>query len=191
MDAVIMCGGRGTRLDAAVEKPLFEIGGVAMIDRVHRAFENSGIETVTAAVSPQAPETRSHLASRDQISLVETPGDGYVEDLGVALEAVDLPVMTIVSDLPLIEADLVDRVLETAADVPGPITVDVPVALKRELGASIDIERDGMSPTGCNLVTARTETTATETMYTSYDARLAVNVNRRSDARLAEALLCE
>jgi len=195
MDALIMCGGQGTRLDAPVEKPLFEIGGVPMIDRVLYALAESRIEAVTAAVSPHTAETRSRLRANEDpvagtLSVVETPGDGYVEDLGVALDAVELPVLTLVADLPLLEGDLVDRVLDAAEDAPGSLSVFVPAALKCKLGASVDIEQDGLAPAGCNVVTTRT-TDTTETMYTSFDARFAVNVNRRSDATLAEALVCD
>lgn len=182
-----MCGGAGTRLETAVEKPLFEVGGVAMVDRVADALAESAVDTVTAAVSPQTPETSKHLSGREDLSVIETPGEGYVSDLRTALEYVETPILTVVADLPLLDAVVVDRVLAVAEDAPGSLSVLVPTALKRELGASIDIEQDGATPTGCNVVTAVTNDSP-ETMYTSYDTRLAVNVNRLSDAELAATL---
>jgi adenosylcobinamide-phosphate guanylyltransferase len=187
VDALIMCGGEGTRLDADVEKPLFEIGGVAMVELVADALAQSAVESVTAAVSGHTPDTRARLADRDGVRIVDTPGNGYVEDLDDALDAVETPVLTVVADLPLLDATVVDRVLAAARSAPGALSVSVPAALKRALGASVDIEQAGLAPTGCNVVTERTNETP-ETMYTSYDARLAVNVNRRSDAQLAETL---
>ena len=69
------------------------------------------------------------------------------------------------------------------------LTVCVPAALKRRLGASVDtsFERDGraVAPTGLNVVAGDDDTVAL-----TYDARLAVNVNRPADRDLAEAL-CE
>jgi adenosylcobinamide-phosphate guanylyltransferase len=71
------------------------------------------------------------------------------------------------------------------------VTVCVPAALKRALGASLDTaferERDGreLAPTGINVVAE----TDSETMHETYDARFAVNVNRTSDTDLAEKLL--
>jgi len=179
-----MCGGPGTRLDAG-EKPLYEVGGTAMVERVLAALEDSGVDTVHAAVSPHTPETRERLAGR--VSSVDTPGDGYVADLGVALEAVGQPVVTVAADLPLLAGEVVDRVLEAHAAGEGPVQVCVPAALKRQLGVSVDTARtvDGreLAPTGLNTVADGPERTVT-----SHDARLAVNVNRPADAAVAEAL---
>ncbi|AHG03024.1 GTP:adenosylcobinamide-phosphateguanylyl transferase-like protein [Halobacterium sp. DL1] len=173
-----MCGGRGTRLDADVEKPLFAVGGRPMVDRVRDALATSRIETTYAVVSPYAPETRAHVAG--DLPLVETPGEGYVADLTSALERVEMPVLTVAADLPLLAGEVVDTVLWSAD---GSTSVRVPRALKEALGASCDSEEPWV-PTGLNVVDEDEDG-----VYRSYDARLAVNVNRRSDAELAERLL--
>ena len=59
-----MCGGCGTRLDAPVEKPLFEVAGRPMIEHVHAALANSDVDTVYAAPSPQTPETSAIRGTR-------------------------------------------------------------------------------------------------------------------------------
>lgn len=182
-----MCGGRGTRLDADVEKPLFEVGGKPMVDRVADALAESRVETIHAVVSPHAPATRERVSTREDLSVVETPGEGYVEDLRVALAEVDSPVLTVAADLPLLAGDAIDSVLDAHEE--GSLTVCVPAGLKRALGASLDtsFEHEGreLAPAGVNVVAE----TDRETMYETYDARFAVNVNRRSDADLAESLL--
>jgi adenosylcobinamide-phosphate guanylyltransferase len=182
-----MCGGAGTRLDADVEKPLFEVRGRAMVDRVVDALlAADGVDDVSAAVSPRTPRTREHLAARGDVELVDTPGDGYVADLDAALDAVGRPAITVAADLPLLAPEHVDRAIaarEDAADSTGSLSVCVPVALKERLGASVDTAFDGLAPTGLNIVA-----TGEDTMHTTYDARLAVNVNRLEDADLAAAL---
>lgn len=181
-----MCGGKGTRLDAPGEKPLHEVGGVPMVDRVRAGLSESRVDAVHAVVSPHAPETRERLAG--DLPLVETPGEGYVADLTAALEAVELPVLTVAADVPLLAGDLVDRVLD-AAERDGTVrstTVVVPAPLKRALGASVDesVTEGGWHPAGVNVVGAEPDA-----RLRSWDARLAVNVNRTGDARLAERLL--
>lgn len=179
-----MCGGRGTRLDAGVEKPLFEVGGRPMVDRVYDALTESRIGTVHAVASPTTPETHDHLRESG-LSSIDAPGEGYVADLGYALERVNAPVLTVVADLPLLEADAVDRVLD--AYMGGSLTVCVPADTKRRLGVSVDTTLPGtapeLAPTGLNVVGDGPD----ETM-TSHDPRLAVNVNRLEDALVAEAL---
>lgn len=181
-----MCGGRGTRLDADVEKPLFEVFDTPLVDLVVDALQGSRCDDVYAAVSPHAPETAAHVASRD-VEVVETPGEGYVADLRFALDTLEPPVLTVAADLPLLAGSAIDRVLETF-DGDAAVQVCVPAALKRELGLSADAayERDGqeVSPSGLNVVTDADA----ETTFLTYDVRYTVNVNRLEDAAVAEAL---
>ncbi|MFB6303781.1 MAG: NTP transferase domain-containing protein [Haloferacaceae archaeon] len=208
MDALLMCGGRGTRLaagaerggsgatapdgavdDATREKPLVRVSDRPMIDRVYDALAASGVDRVHAVVSPHAPETRAHLAAADR-RLVDAPGEGYVADLDHALAAVGRPALTVAADLPLLAPEPVDRTLAAARERDGPVrslAVHVPAALKRALGASVDttVERDGreLAPAGLNVVAD-----GPDALRVSHDARLAVNVNRPPDVELAEAL---
>ena len=180
-----MCGGRGTRLDADVEKPLLEVAGRPMIGRVLAALEGSRVGTVRAVPSPHVPATRSFLEDRG-IPIVETPGAGYVEDLGRALCGVRTPALTVAADLPLLAGDAIDRVL--GEHEAGSMTVAIPAALKRALGVSLGPveERGGrkLVPSGVNVVA---DANPDRTLVT-HDVRLAVNVNRASDARVAERL---
>lgn len=178
-----MCGGRGTRLDASVEKPLFPIDGRPMVDRIREALHASDIETTHAVVSPQAPDTGAHVGD---LPTIETPGDGYVEDLDQALDHVDPPVLTVAADLPLLTGTAVNDVLEAYDG--GALTVCVPAALKRALHVNLDEplpgEEKSLAPTGVNVVADGDETT-----YVTHDYRFAVNVNRVADARVAEGLV--
>lgn len=184
-----MCGGRGTRLGSRVEKPLVEVCGTPMVDRVLAALAGSRAGEVHAVVSPDTPATRAHLLSRD-CTVLDAPGEGYVADLGDALERVDPPVLTVVADLPLLASEVVDRVLDVAEgeDRHGDsLTVCVPAALKRALGASVDtsFEHEGteLVATGLNVVGG-----SDDHLLQSHDVRLSVNVNRPADHRLAEEL---
>jgi adenosylcobinamide-phosphate guanylyltransferase len=178
-----MCGGRGTRLDSDVEKPLFEVCGVPMVDRVAAALDGSRVETVYPVVSPHAPATREHLGR----PCIETPGEGYVADLQAALadDRIERPVLTAAADLALLDAAVVDTVLDAHDE--GSLTVVVPVERKRELGVSVDTTFDyagrAVTPAGLNVVGPQ----EADVTYVTEDPRLAVNVNRPADARVAEA----
>jgi adenosylcobinamide-phosphate guanylyltransferase len=182
-----MCGGRGTRLETSEEKPLVPVGGVPMVDRVRDALDASRVEAVHGAVSPHAPATRAHLREAG-VPVVETPGEGYVADLTAALDRVGRPALTVAADLPLLASDAVNRLLDAhgTSDADS-LTAAVPVALKRRLGVSVDatVEHGGrtLAPVGCNVVDG-----TDDDIYVVDDPRLAVNVNRRSDLQVAEAL---
>lgn len=225
VDALVMCGGGGSRLGTDVEKPLVRIGETPMLDRVVAALDASAVERVYAAVSPQTPETRVRAETLGAI-VIDTPGDDYVSDLDRALArvrrsapgqeradqardrdrspsaaAAPAPVLTVAADLPLLGPDLVDDAVRAAGD--RSLTVCVPAALKRLLGASVDatfapgtddvggpaagVSPAGalseLAPSGLNVVAG-----SDDAIWASYDARLAVNVNRPADVDLAEAL---
>lgn len=178
-----MCGGLGTRLDSDVEKPLVEVGGAAMVDRVIAALVASPVEEVFAVTSPQAPATADHV----DVPTVEAPGDGYVADLRAALadSRLDEPVLTGAADLPLLDSAIVADVLDRWEE--GSLTVAVPLEIKRELGVSAEstFDHDGraVAPSGLNVVGDEPER-----VIVRDDERLTVNVNRRDDLAVARRL---
>lgn len=194
-----MCGGRGTRLGASVEKPLVKVCGRPMLDRIVDALRRSQVDHVHAVTSPHTPNTRTR-ATELGLHCLDAPGDGYVSDLGFALDRVSRPVVTVVADLPLLRPDHVDAVVEASDG--GSLTACVPVEQKRELGSSIDdalvfdYRDDPVCPTGLGVVgpepeeTTNSEQTEPEdtdsTVYLTTDCRLALNVNRPTDIALAE-----
>ncbi|MFU8870104.1 NTP transferase domain-containing protein [Natronococcus sp.] len=182
-----MCGGEGTRLESPQEKPLHPVAGTPMVDRVLAGLEASRIGTVFAVVSPNAPETAEHLERTEDVRTIETEGEGYVTDLlsALAQPAVEPPVLSVAADLPLLEGAVVDRVLGLYGESESSRTVCVPAALKRRLGVGVDTRLEDaphLAPTGVNVV----GTTEESMTHVSYDPRLAVNVNRLEDARIAE-----
>jgi adenosylcobinamide-phosphate guanylyltransferase len=188
VNAVVMCGGRGTRLDAETEKPLYEVAGVAMVDCVLDALTTATrIDGVFAAVSPNTPTTGTHLADRSYVDVVETPGEGYVADLGTALETVGTPAVTVAADLPLLASGPVDEAIRVATrpeETVDSVTVRTPARLKRQLGVSTDEDAAGVwLPTGLNIVGPGDQRT-----LDTWDARLAVNVNYECDGAVAERL---
>lgn len=179
-----MCGGRGTRLDSSVEKPLVSVGGLPMVERVISALEGSIIETVYAATSPNAPAT----AARLDVPRVETPGEGYVSDLNAALasDRLSLPLLTVAADLPLLEAPVIDEIL--SAHRGSSMTVAVPAGRARACGFTVEttIRHRGTHcrPAGVNVVDGDDDA-----VCLSRDRRLAANVNTRRDYLVAEWLL--
>lgn len=183
MDALVMCGGRGSRFGATLEKPLVEVGGVPMVDRVIAALRGSAVETVYAITSPLAPETAKHVDA----PRIETPGGGYVDDLRVAIDRVGDPVLTAAADLPLLAPEVIDVVLDQFHD--RSLSVVVPAALKRHLGLDVETELTWcgrtVAATGVNIVVG----SGPDDRFLTHDVRIAVNVNRKSDVTLAEDLL--
>lgn len=190
MDALLMCGGRGTRLRPPVdaEKPLVTVGDSPMIGHVIEALRASHVEEVFAAVSPATPSTADWVAERTAVTGIETPGDGYVADLTTALERVETPIVTVTADLPLLTGHLVDRTIEAAGGES--VTVCVPLSVAEEVGASADttVDHEGRTvvPTGLNVVGSGS---GQRVVWDSQ--RLALNVNKPTDIWVAEQLFTD
>lgn len=191
MNALLMCGGRGTRLRSAIgdtEKPLVEIGGRPMVDHVLAALRESAVDSITAAVSPATPETANWLATSDDIRVIETPGEGYVSDLGAALSRVETPIVTVTSDLPLLTGSHVDRAVTTAGG--DSLAVCVPLSVAEQVGAStdttIDYNGNAVVPTGLNTVGD-----GSDRLVVWAVEQLALNVNRPVDLQAARQLVVD
>lgn len=194
MDGLVMCGGAGSRLESDAEKPLAEISGRAMVDRVLDALEASAIDDVYAVTSPKAPDTKQHVAAR--VETIDAPGEGYVRDLQYALDELPddpadpgdpgHPVLTVAADLPLLAGDAIDTVLDVYDD--GSLTVCAPSGLPEALGitvdAAFDVDDRSVVPSGVNVVGGEPDD-----VWVTWDARFAVNVNYPGDVAVAERLL--
>jgi len=188
MDALLMCGGQGTRLRPAVgdtEKPLVEVDGRPMVDRVVSALHESRVSEIVAAVSPETPSTAARLTGCADVRVIETAGEGYVTDLTAALETIETPTVTVTADLPLLTGEIVDRAVETADGES--LAVCVPLSLVESVGASADttVDHDGETvvPSGLNVVgDKKSRQVVWET------ERLALNVNHPADLQRAEKL---
>jgi len=213
--AILLCGGRGSRLGGDVEKPLVEVGGKPVVDRVLAALEASRIERVVAVSSPHTPETTRHLRNRQNgrgepdggddergppalvLEVCVGSGEGYVADLTRGLSMVTRPAVTVAADLPLLRGSDVDDVIHAARSAAAPdtdsrpsVTVCVPVATKHALGVSVEttVDHEGtqVAPTGLNVVAGETD----RVIVRDRDS-LAVNVNHPSDLGVARRLVRE
>lgn len=220
--AVLLCGGRGTRLGGDREKPLVEVGGRPMVARVLDALaEADGVDRVLAVTSPSAPATRRALRGNlgddadIECTVRDGDGDGYVPDLGVGLDAVNGPAVSVAADVPLLAGEDVDDAVDaatgtvdggvsgtsggvsgTGGGVSGPtdavpsVSVCVPAATKRRLGVSVDTSFDhggrSVAPTGLNVVGD-----GPDRVVVRDRTALAVNVNRPADLDVAQRLAGE
>jgi adenosylcobinamide-phosphate guanylyltransferase len=103
--ALIMAGGKGTRLEADTEKPLLKLENKFLIDYALEAVSGcKHIDRLWAVTSPHTPETEKYLKEKD-VQILQSPGDGYVEDLVFAIGELGLgKTLTITADLPLLES---------------------------------------------------------------------------------------
>lgn len=212
MPAVLLCGGRGTRLNENREKPLVPVDGRPMVGRVLDALAAARITRVVAVVSPHTPATADQLhdelaeAVAVPCTVLEGSGDGYVTDLNRGLDTVGGPAVTVAADLPLLRGSDVDAAVDAAvrpdtgsgdAYASGDtrddttegssvqsVTVCVPAARKHELGVSVDttFEHEDRALAPSGLNVVGDDP---DRILVSENRSLTINVNRPRDLSVA------
>jgi adenosylcobinamide-phosphate guanylyltransferase len=186
-----MAGGKGERLGlVGVEKPLLEFAGKPLVAYVVAALIKSQIESIVMVTSPHTPRT-THWARSSCLPLLVAPGLGYIDDYKWAMKRLDLqgPVLIISADLPMINHQLIDKIIEHQARVESPaLGVYLPSTFLDEADVSTDLElRAGaklLVPSGINIVDASLpDQMQQETMLVLQDESLLYNINKRSDLK--------
>jgi adenosylcobinamide-phosphate guanylyltransferase len=160
--AVIMAGGRGERFGGDLEKPMIKLLGKPLIRRVIEATKASKriletYVTVTLYNSQIAEESVKASAK-----IVETKGHGYHADLRQAILKLNLacPVLTISSDLPLLNGEFLDEIIDEYEKSGKPaLTVLVPIENCRKYGlcptSFYEHEGNTYAVSGINIIDGR------------------------------------
>ena len=161
MDAIVMAGGFGQRLGMG-EKPCVELLGKPLISYViDTLIATKNIENVFVAVSPATPKTEIMIREyyKGEIQVIRTFGGNYVGDMIYAVEIsqTTVSVMIIMSDIPLIDSELIDSIIEKYWEAEKPaLSVYVPINICKGAGIRPEtvFNKDGklIVPTGINIL---------------------------------------
>jgi adenosylcobinamide-phosphate guanylyltransferase len=190
-----MCGGRASRMQqtGTIEKPLLRVDGVAMVERVISALATSNrFDRIVAAVSPNTPETNEFLKSKG-IETIQTAGQGYSQDLSHLLSKLEpQKVMVVPGDIPLLNSEIVNEILNTADAMQEPaISIVLEKGFVEGIGVKPSIVFDQYCHSGITIF--NTMTIGTEPVQERYLAmnrkEIALNVNTKEELELAQKLL--
>ena len=194
--ALVMAGGKATRMASELEKPLAEVGGKPMLMLVVEALRKSkDIDRIIVAVSPYTPKT-ALAAGGIGVEVMETRGLGYEEDMKFVIKQRKLrDVMVISADLPLLTPVLVDRAIESYKKAMKPaLTVMAPAEIVEKQGAKpsfvFQVGGKRMVPIGINLIdgTRIDEPELEETILIAEPDDSILNVNTIEELKVAREL---
>jgi adenosylcobinamide-phosphate guanylyltransferase len=188
-----MCGGRASRMQAGAEKPLLEVGGVPMVERVASALAGSRrFDRIVAAVSPNTQKTREFLESKG-IEVVETAGEGYPQDLSRLLTRLrPEKVMVVPADVPLLDSQAVRDIVDAANSGQEPA---VSIVLDKGFVENVGVKPSVVFGRYCHsgITVFDTARVAGETVQERYvvmnGIEIALNVNTKEELKLAELLV--
>ncbi len=197
--ALIMAGGKGTRMGLPVEKPMLPFLGKPLIDWVAKAIsEAKNVSQFYVVTSANTPETEKHCLEKGW-QILHTDAQGYHNDLKQAVSKANLtgPILTMPSDVPAITGQFLDRVVDEfercGKDF---LAVFVPIKSRQDLGLSISStdEYKGVwyAVSGINVINGvkiqgegKIETSAIITKETE----VLLNVNTLKDVEIAQKML--
>jgi adenosylcobinamide-phosphate guanylyltransferase len=194
--ALVMAGGKATRMASQFEKPLVEVSGKPMLLLVVEALKKSkNIDRIVVAVSPNTPKTA--LAAREiGVEVMETRGLGYEEDMKFAIKQRKLrDVMVVSADLPVLTPVLVDRAIESyKREMKPALSVMAPAEIVERQGAKpsfvFQVRGRRMVPIGINLIdgTRIDEPELEETVLIAEPDDSILNVNTIEELKVAREL---
>ncbi|WP_296857521.1 NTP transferase domain-containing protein [uncultured Methanobrevibacter sp.] len=193
--AILMAGGRGTRLKVPVEKPLFKLHEKPLIKYVLDNLNSSKlVDEIIIAVSPNVPQTIKYLNSIDgDFKILDTSGEDYLTDLSYILEYFEKKskediLIFINADLPFISHETIDFVLDyylnSSKDA---LSVLVPVEIFTDLGLDYTYDFEGNVPSGLNVLRSE-NIVQDEDQLVLKKVELALNINTIPDSEIAEKL---
>jgi len=194
--ALVMAGGKGTRMKRKEEKPLLKVGGKSMIEHILIALKNAKkVDEVVVAVSKHTPKT-ARMLKKSAVKVLETPGKDYVSDTQYAVKKLKLgTVVTISADLPLVTSEVIDEVIEHYEQCDKPaLAVMIPAETRERHGLELDylFGKGGrrLVPAGINVINGRRidEAELEEETFVFDREEIAVNVNTPADLETAERL---
>jgi adenosylcobinamide-phosphate guanylyltransferase len=191
--ALIMAGGKGTRMRVATEKPLLKIGGRPMIEQVARALrESKTVDRIVVATSRNTLHT-AREAGKLGLEVLQTPCDGYVSDLRYAISKLGVSdVLTVAADLPFITSELVDRAVQEYRSCGKPaLSVMAPMEVYKKLGSMpehvFEIGGRSLVPIGLNVIDGKRidEPELDQAVLVTGSEQYATNVNTLEELEAA------
>jgi adenosylcobinamide-phosphate guanylyltransferase len=197
--ALVMAGGRGSRMGLPTEKPLLPFLGKPLIDWVAEAIVDAKkVSEFYVITSANTPQTEQHCQSKGW-KILHTDAKGYHNDLKQAVSMANLtgPVLTMPSDVPAITGQVLDKIVDSF-ELCGKdfLAVFVPIKARQDLGLSISStdEYKGVwyAVSGVNVINGtkilsegKIETSAIITDETE----VLLNINTTKDLEIAQNIM--
>lgn len=197
--ALVMAGGKGSRMGLSTEKPLLPFRGKPLIDWVAEAIlDTKKVSEFYVITSANTPQTERHCRSKGW-KILHTNAKGYHNDLKQAVSMANLtgPVLTMPSDVPAITGQVLDKIVDSF-ELCGKdfLAVFVPIKARQDLGLSISStdEYKGVwyAVSGVNIINGtkilsegKIETSAIITDETE----VLLNINTTKDLEIAQNIM--
>ena len=190
MIGLVMAGGRGSRMEFHTpEKLLLEYEKPIIFHVIDSLNDSHCFSQVFAATSQNSPNTKYELEQRG-IETLDTPGNGYANDLNFLLQKMDGFVLVVSGDLPLLDEEIIQKLVELNSE-----NIWTSFLVSREflssfgLKSNLLVKHDGVecAYTGISIINAdkiKNLDSVNEDYIILDDKRIAFNLNTKEDYEL-------
>ncbi|HID19688.1 MAG TPA: GTP--adenosylcobinamide-phosphate guanylyltransferase [Methanophagales archaeon] len=188
MIAIILAGGKSSRMGwhEEGEKAVIKLDGKRLIDFVVESVRESKVANFIVAITENTPETEEYC-KRVKYKTVETPGEGYHEDLQYLLLRYP-EFISVACDIPFLRSEHINAMIDAFSLHRISITGALPRKIvPKNVIPSYTFEHEGKELVYCgiNVVTSSKDSIP----FVFNDPLLGINVNTREDLRIADGIL--
>ncbi len=187
MIGIVMAGGKGSRMNIAGEKLLLKYKKPIVLHVVDALKNSECFSKIFAITSSNSPKTKK-LLEENNIDLINTPGEGYVEDLNLVLKSLNDFVLITSADLPYLDAEIIKNIVNQYDQENIWTTILVTKKFLDSLNLStnywFNFENQQCCYTGISLVNAKNISileNISEQFIIIDDKRIAFNLNTKQD----------
>ena len=187
MIALVMAGGKGTRMKLNDEKLLLRYKKPIILHVIDSLKNSNCFSKILSITSSNSPKTKK-LLEENNVETFNTPGIGYVEDLNLVLQTFRDEFLVVSGDLPLLDKEIIQKI--TTYYNPQKIWTSILVTNKfltmlgLESNYSVNFNDQICHYTGISLINAE-KITSLENLVENYvvldDKRIAFNLNSKQD----------
>ncbi|MFQ5781983.1 MAG: NTP transferase domain-containing protein [Nitrosopumilus sp.] len=187
MIALVMAGGKGTRMNLDDEKLLLKYKKPTILHVVDSLKDSNCFSKILAITSLNSPKTKK-LLEENNIETFDTLGISYVEDLNSALRTINDSVLITSGDLTLLDKEIIQKIVNQYDSQNIWTSVIVRnkflTAMGLESDYSVNFDNQECRYTGISLVNAE-KISSLENFDENYiiidDKRIAFNLNTKQD----------
>lgn len=198
LTALVMAGGKATRMKSSTEKALLEVCGKTMLELVTETLRKSRLVTRIVVVVTDTTPLTMRKARELRLGVLETQGQGYEADMRYAIKKLNLgEVLVISADIPLLTVEIVEQAIRRFESCGKPaLAVMAPSRVYDRLGLvpqfAFEVDGNRMVPVGINLLdgTMVDRGELDQEVLVSESEAIALNVNTPRELELAR-LRCE
>lgn len=190
MIAIVMAGGKGSRMKSSDEKLLLPYKKPIIL-HVAEALSNSDcFSKIIFITSPNSPNTKK-LLLENNYEIIDSTGKGYVEDLNNILQSIDDSVLVTSADLPLLDETMIKKITSLYDENHLWTSILVTKNFLQNLGISsnfeVNFENQVCNYSGISMINSKKISnlkSIKENFVIMNDKRIGFNVNTKEDYAL-------